>query len=84
MILWNKNFVGLEQELGSQRESYDKKLESLEQQLKEATAEDKIAKKDDIESLKIDFDQRVKEAEENSLKRWQMIPRSDFKACSVL
>ena len=61
--------IGLQEELGSQKASYDQKLESLEQKLTEATAGDKIAKKDDLENFKADLEQRVKEAEETSLKR---------------
>ena len=65
----NMIFLGLEEQLGSQKESYDQKLDSLEEKLKAATAEDKIAKKDDIESLKVELDQRIKEGDEASQKR---------------
>ena len=36
----------------------------------EATAGDKIAKKDDLERLQADFNEKVKEAESNSIKRY--------------
>ena len=61
--------LGLEEELGSQKQSYDQKLEILEKKLIEATAGDKLAKKDDLDRLKADFNERVKDAENNSIKR---------------
>ena len=61
--------TGLEQELGNQKESYDQKLSALEKQLEEATAGDKIAKKEDLDRLTADFNERVKDAENNSTRR---------------
>ena len=61
--------IGLEQELGNQKESYDQKLDALEKQLSEATAGDKIAKKEDLERLTAELNERVKDAENNSVSR---------------
>ena len=59
----------MEQELGNQKESYDQKLGALEKQLAEATAGDKIAKKEDLDRLTAEFNERVKDAENNSISR---------------
>ena len=56
--------------MGSQKQSYDEKLDILEKKLTEATAGDKIAKKEDLERLQADFNEKVKEAESNSIKRY--------------
>ena len=59
----------MEQELGSQKTSYEEKLDALEKKLEEATAGDKIAKKDDLERLMADFEERLKNSEGNTVQR---------------
>ena len=61
--------LGLEQELGTQKASYEEKLDALEKKLEEATAGDKIAKKDDLERLMADFEERLKNSEGNTVQR---------------
>ena len=60
---------GLEEQLGSQKESYDQKLTDLENKLAEATAGDKIAKKEDLDKLTADFEEKVKSAADDSTQR---------------
>ena len=69
--LKNKYFewLGLEEELGSQKTSYEEKLDALEKKLEEATAGDKIAKKDDLAQLMADFEERLKNSEGNTVQR---------------
>ena len=61
----------MEQELGSQKTSYEEKLDALEKKLEEATAGDKIAKKDDLERLMADFEERLKNSEGNTVQRYE-------------
>ena len=59
----------MEEELGSQKTSYEEKLDALEKKLEEATAGDKIAKKDDLAQLMADFEERLKNSEGNTVQR---------------
>ena len=61
----------MEQELGSQKTSYEEKLDALEKKLEDATAGDKIAKKDDLERLMADFEERLKNSEGNTVQRYE-------------
>ena len=69
MFYWN---LGLEEQLGSQKESYDQKLTDLENKLAEATAGDKIAKKEDLDKLTADFEEKVKNAADDSTQRYTL------------
>ena len=64
--------LGLEEQLGSQKESYDQKLTDLENKLAEATAGDKIAKKEDLDKLTADFEEKVKNAADDSTQRYTL------------
>ena len=65
--------LGLEEQLGSQKESYDQKLTDLENKLAEATAGDKIAKKEDLDKLTADFEEKVKNAADDSTQRYTLL-----------
>ena len=63
------NCLGLTEELGTQKASYEEKLDALEKKLEEATAGDKIAKKDDLQKMMADFEERLKSSEGNTIQR---------------
>ena len=55
--------------MGTQKASYEEKLDALEKKLEEATAGDKIAKKDDLQKMMADFEERLKSSEGNTIQR---------------